>query len=272
MANLIYINENELINAPNINLLPQFAMFNDVFTWNVVSGTATATNLNQEQLEGNRCLRIVPNISVGALVNSGGSQMQTTVSADGNYIFSIKHKCSFPTLGTQQVTVKIYVNAVATDYTFTATATNNNVYRTYYQIIPNLVAGDVIDFAFEFGTNDIAGSYKNYFDAPKLEIDSFGFGIPTVFSQPQQIVIDVTETIDVPSIGSNDSYQVDINVTGAEIGDFVQLTYPTTILDDTLVVGLPIVSDTDIVSFILHNHTGGSVDTASGDYSVKIVK
>ncbi len=214
----------------------------------------------------------MPTISVGALVNSGGSQMETTIPSDGNYIFSIKHKCSFPTLGTEQVTVKIYVNSVATDYTFTATATNNNVYRTYYQVIPNLIAGDVIDFAFQFGTNDIAGSYKNYFDAPKLEIDSFGFGIPSVFSEPEQIVIDVTETIDVPSISSNDSYQVDITVSGAEVGDFVQLTYPTTILDDGLVVGFPIVSASDTVSFILHNHSGGSVDTASGDYSVKIVK
>jgi len=186
MANLVFINENELINSPSINLLPVFAMFNDVFTWNIVSGTATATNLNQNQLEGDRCLRVVPNYGTGAVVNSGGTQMQTTVSEDGNYVFSIKHKCEIPSLTSMQVKVKIYINDVLTDYQFTASATYNNDYRTYYQVITDLIAGDVLDFAFEFGTSDGAGTYKHYFDAPKLEFDNFGLGLPTVFSFPQE--------------------------------------------------------------------------------------
>lgn len=186
MANLIHIDENQLINAPSINLLPEFAMFNDAFTWNVVSGTATATNLNQGQIEGERCLRIVPNYSTGAVVNSGGSQMSFTVNDDGNYIFSIKHKCNFTNLTTMDVRVVIYVNGSPTEYSFGATYLYNDTYRTYYQIIPNLIAGDVIDFAFKFIGTDIAGSYKSYFDAPKFEFDNFGLGLPTVFNTPTQ--------------------------------------------------------------------------------------
>lgn len=185
MASLVYIQENQLINAPSINLLPEFAMFNDAFTWNIVSGTATATNIAQFQLEGERCFRVVPDITLGAFVNSGGDQMEVTIAEDGNYIFSIKHKTDFPEGGAQEISVVIYKNGVSTDYTFSALDTDNGQFKTYYQIIPNLIAGDVLDFAFEFGTNDIAGSYKQYFDAPKLEFDSYGFGLPTVFTEPQ---------------------------------------------------------------------------------------
>ena len=50
------------------------------------------------------------------------------------------------------------------------------------------------------------------------------------------------------------------------------MTYPSTILDDMLLVGVPIVSATDTVSFLVHNHSGVSVDTSSGDFSFKITK
>ena len=272
MASLVYIQENQLINAPSINLLPEFAMFNDAFTWNVVSGTATATNIAQFQLEGQRCFRVVPDITLGAFVNSGDDQMEVTIAEDGNYIFSIKHKTDFPEGGAQEISVVIYKNAVATNYTFSALDTDNGQFKTYYQIIPNLIAGDVLDFAFEFGTNDIAGSYKQYFDAPKLEFDSYGFGLPTVFNTPQQTTIEVSQTIDVPSIGSNDSEIVTATVTGAEVGDYVQMTYPVALITSELVVGQPLVTASNEVKFVIHNHTGGSIDPASGTYTFKIVK
>jgi hypothetical protein len=272
MASLVYIEENQLINAPSINLLPQFAMFNDTFTWNVVSGTATASNIAQFQLEGERCFRVVPDITAGAFVNSGGDQMEVTIAEDGNYIFSIKHKTDFPEGGAQDISVVIYKNAVATDYTFSALDTDNGQFKTYYQVIPNLIAGDVLDFAFEFGTNDIGGSYKQYFDAPKLEFDSYGFGLPTVFNTPQQVTLESTQTIDVPSISSNGYQEVSATLTGAEVGDYVQMTYPSEIITLGLIVGYPIVTASNTVKFLMHNHSGGSINPASGTYTFKIVK
>jgi len=50
------------------------------------------------------------------------------------------------------------------------------------------------------------------------------------------------------------------------------MTYPVELVTLGLVVGYPVVSDADEVSFIVHNHTGGSVNPASGDYSFKIVR
>lgn len=269
MANLIYIAETELINAPNINLLPNFAMFNDAFAWNVVSGTSTASNINQYQLEGERCLRIVP--STACLVNSGGSQMSFTVLQDGNHIFSIKHRNNTSTSNTQEVKIKVYINEVATDYIFFADSENNGEYRTYFSNL-ELVEGDIIDFAFEFSSAAYGGTFKHYFDAFKFEYDSYGLGLPTVFSEPLSRTFSVSEAIDIPSISSNDYYTVVATLTGAEIGDYVQITYPSELITLGLVVSYPIVTNVDEVSFLIYNHSGGAVNPASGIYTFKIVK
>jgi hypothetical protein len=269
MANLINISSDSLINQPNINLLPQFAMFDEAFTWNVVSGSATASNINQSQLFGERCLRIVP--SIASVVNSGGTQMQTTVTEDGNYLFSLRHKSNCPTTNTQQVKIKIYVNGLLTDYAFFADTLFNDVYRTYYQIIP-LLTGDVVDIAFQFLTPAYGGIFKHYFDGLKLEFDNFGLGTPTVFSAPLQRILQTSQTIDAPSISSNSYHIVEVTLTGASVGDYVQVTYPAELITLGLIVGVPIVTATDTIKMILHNHSGGSVNPASGTYTFKIVK
>lgn len=273
MAQLVFIEENNLLNTPSINLLNQFTMFDEAFTWNVVSGTATASNLiGQQQLQGQGCLRITPTFSVATVVNSGGSQNQITITEDGNYVFSIKHKPQYSSKGaTTQIAVKVYINGTPTDYTFFGDYENNDVYKTYFQTIP-LLNGDTFDLAFGFGTNDIGGPRKNYFDAFKLEIDSYGLGVPTVFSPPQQRTFTTTNTIDIPSISSNASYTVVTSLTGALITDYVQMIYPEELITLELVVGYPIVSDTDEISFVVHNNTGGSINPASGSYSFKIVR
>jgi len=272
MANLVFIEENQLINAPSINILNQFMMFNDSFTWNVVSGTATAFNTTSLPLVGQRCLQITPTFSVATVVNSGGSETEHTITDDGNYILSIKHMTQYSSEGASSpIAIKLYINGTPTDYEFGGSADFNGQYRTYYQIIP-LLSGDVIDFAFSFGTSDIGGARKNYFDAFKLELDVYGLGVPTVFSEPQLRTYESTTTIDVPSIPSNDYETVIATLTGAEVGDYVQMVYPVELTTLGLVVGYPVVTDTDEVSFVIHNHSGGAINPASGDYSFKIVK
>ena len=273
MANLTFIEENALLNAPSINLLNEFSMFNEVFTWNVVSGTATALNVDSLQLQGDRCLRITPNFSVDTVVNSGGSENLVTVVDDGNYIFSIKHQPQYSSTGAvTEIALKVYINAVETEYLFYGDNLNNDEYKTYYQVIP-LVAGDTVDFAFGFGSSDIGGTRKNYFDAFKLELDSYGLGIPTVFSPTPAKVLDLVETIDVPSISSGASYVASVTFTGAEVGDNVELVaYPNELIDMELIVCKPIVYSADLIKFVIHNPSGGAHNPASGDYTFKIVK
>jgi hypothetical protein len=269
MADLIKIPENNLISAPNVNLLPQFAMFNDVFTWNVASGSATAININQQQLDGDRCLRIVPNSGATTVVNSGGNQMQTTVVEDGNYIFSIREKSVTPTQNIVQIAVIIYVNGVGTEYSIYASDEETG-YNTYYQAI-QLLADDVVDFAFKFYPTANGGSFKHYFDAPKLEIDQYGLGTPTVFSLPESRTTQVT--IDLGSISNNSSETVSVSIPGTEVGDFVQMTFPSQLIDLELIVGQPIVYSSGVVKFVVHNHTGGgSIDPNSGTFTFKITK
>jgi hypothetical protein len=59
---------------------------------------------------------------------------------------------------------------------------------------------------------------------------------------------------------------------GATVGDYVDIVYPSSLITDGLLVSEPNVSDTDTVSFLIHNHSGGSVNPASGIYKIKIVK
>jgi len=109
-----------------------------------------------------------------------------------------------------------------------------------------------------------------------------GFAIQTLnkgsqeespYLPPKALVLETTQTIDIPSISSNNSYTVVTTLNGAKVGDFITgFTFPAELISLGLVVGFPLVTDDDEISFIVHNHTGGSVNPASGDYTLKITK
>lgn len=180
MANLVKIQN--LLNEPNVNLMTEFAMFNDTaFVWNVASGSATVANESGQQINGVACLRITPTSKT--LINSGGNEMEVNITEDGNYLFSLRHKSFCATPNTQQVNIKVYVNSVLTDYTFVANTDKNNKYQTYCQVIP-LLASDVVDFAFEFENATSVGVFKHYFDGLKFEFDNYGTFTPTTFTTP----------------------------------------------------------------------------------------
>lgn len=269
MPILAQISNSSLINSPNPNLLPQFAMFNNPFSWNIVSGSGTASNESGQQLEGLRCFK-VGTVS-NPIINSGGSQMSFSVAQDGQYIFSLRHKSQCATLNDQVVNIVIYINGSPTNYTLEAISTDPFAYRTYYQIL-QLVEDDVIDISFSFNMPSYGGTFKHYFDALKFEFDSLGFGYPTVFSSPLVEDLETTQTIDIPNIVTKTTHRVDITLVGAEVGDFVQITYPITILTDGLIVSVPIVTATNTVSFLIYNNSLSDVDSLSGDYSIKITK
>jgi hypothetical protein len=119
-----------------------------------------------------------------------------------------------------------------------------------------------------------AGSNSFYMDLDGFciqKINSEDFFI-SEYTLPRDIILQTTQTIDVPSIASNSYYAVVVTLEGAEIGDYVTMTYPSEIITLGLIVGYPIVTNTDEVSVLIHNHSGGAINPASGDYSFKIVK
>jgi hypothetical protein len=103
----------------------------------------------------------------------------------------------------------------------------------------------------------------------QLNQNSLGF---QPYQYPKDVTLLVTETVDVPSISSNSTYTLEVTLNGAEVGDFVQPIYPSELIDLGIIVGVPIVTATNTVKMILHNHSGSSVNPASGDYTFKIVK
>jgi hypothetical protein len=92
------------------------------------------------------------------------------------------------------------------------------------------------------------------------------------YTLPRPLVLEVNTEIDIPSIGSNSSYLLSVELLGARIGDYVSIDYPNELLTLGLIVGTAIVSDTDEVSVLIHNHSGGSINAGLGNYKFKIVK
>lgn len=279
MANGILSLQNKAI-ASN-NLLPSFCAFNSAFTWNTVTGgaNAIAENAPDNPMLGTDSCRITF-IGTGAYeFNSGGTEMDYTVERDGDYILQYWLNKNDPDANID-FTVKVFVNGInIADTTFEQTLNADNDFREgnwncYYNgTILSLLENDVVTYSF-VAQSDIFGSgVKLYFDGLKLEKGDINQNTePTIYTEPLVITLENTETIDVGSISSNGYVLQTIALIGAEIGDFVELVYPVNIVTSGLVVSLPVVSATDVVSFVIHNHTGGSVNPSSGDFKVKIVK
>jgi len=87
---------------------------------------------------------------------------------------------------------------------------------------------------------------------------------------PKEIII--TEAIDVANITDATTVTVTATVTGALVGDYVQMTYPVALITAGLEVGYPIVTASDTVKFTIRNNTGGAVNPASANYTFKIIR
>lgn len=82
-------------------------------------------------------------------------------------------------------------------------------------------------------------------------------------------VINVTSTIDPPSIAAAGQATANVTVPGAALGDFVMVAAPY----DLQAVGVHgYVSAVDTVTVLLKNGTAGAVDLASGTWKIKVLK
>lgn len=91
------------------------------------------------------------------------------------------------------------------------------------------------------------------------------------YSFPQTIEIFETATLDFPSIGGGDTEILTATVTGAKVGDFLSIVAPVDIItSDLMVCGG--VSDDDEVTVKLHNHSGSSINPASGEFKFYLTR
>jgi len=286
MPNLIQINESNLLPINNPNLLNPFATFDSDYTWNIVSGSGTAINKTASRKTGARGLQLKSLVTDGLTCSSALTEV--TIAETGQHILSFKLREDAGGLNDNLIIVNIYVNGLLNEYELLLTGELSD-WKTYTQVI-QLEANDVVTYGFSIATNDVGAFYIVSVDDFKLEFDINGSGIPSVYTPSYNnglylvqvtdnvydytpyIKCEQTNSIDVGSISSNGSVVVTTTLTGAEVGDFVQLSYPLELITLDLIVGVPIVSATDEVKFIIHNHTGSSVNPLVGDYKLKITK
>lgn len=255
------------------NILNENFLFDYDLAWNIVSGGANGVveNTSNKSYTGEKSIGVTFTGVNPIIFNTGDDRLKTVIQKDGQYLFS--YRCF---VGTKDMlnsfNVRIYVNGILLAYN-DFVAPNIGDYEgewyCYGQVI-TLIKDDEIDFEFEIEGDTIGG--KIYFDGFKLELNDRLIEFASTYSLPLKTVLETTEVIDVPSIASNSFEIVTATLVGAEVGDYVQITYPAELITLGLIVGYPIVTDVDEISFLIHNHSGGAINPASGSYSFKIVK
>lgn len=269
--------ENQLISAYNPNLLPEFMMFDDPFTWTVLDGGGAAVNNSGFVYYGSRSLRFTSPVTDGTTIDSGGTQTLVTIPATSQYILSFR--CLESDQGitnATQVTVKVFINGVSTDVVFfTATTVDGvntpekEVWHTYYAVF-DLTVGDEIQFGFAIATSDVGTSYRLYFDGFKLERAVNGGGAPTIFSPTHQFIKSGSATLNFPSTLSGANSDLTMTVYDASEGDVVSLGVTSASMAYGTFFGF--VSAPDTVTVRYTNTQGSTQDPASATFKVKVFK
>lgn len=272
----------EIAKASN-NTLNEFCNFNDVFTWNKPSGGANATIINniggRQSYYGLGCVSLNFTGTSEVSFDAGGSDMQLVVQRTGNYILSYAFDKDDNNADIN-FTVEVYVNSVLqpnntiTQNLFDSSGFTNEKWNVYFQYL-FLSYSDVIDFSFKAQSDTTACTL--YFDRLKLEIDNKGFGLPTIYTEVPLAVIEEENTITVGAITANSSVEITASLTGALLTSsskgYVAMKYPEELLTLGLVVGYPIITADNVVKFIIHNKSGGSITpTAMSIYNFKLIR
>lgn len=258
------------------NILNKKSCFDYPLSWNIVSGgiNGTASNSTAEKYKGNRSIEITFTGTDPFIFNTGDSRLQITATKTGSHLLSWRFykpntalSCNF--------NVRVYVNGVLQAYNNFAQIVYKDdgyvdgAWTCYGQYI-SLNSGDDVDFEFE-AEGDVIGA-KLYFDGLKLEYKDRSVEFCSTYSLPLDITLEESQDIDVPNIVDGTTATVTATLTGAIVGDFVQMVYPVALITAGLEVGHPVVSAADTIKFTIRNNTGGDVNPADAAYTFKIVR
>jgi hypothetical protein len=178
MPNLIQINESNLLPINNPNLFNPFSTFDSDYTWTIVSGSGTAINKTQSRKTGARGLQLKSLVTDGLTCSSALTEV--TIAEDGQHILSFKLREDADGLNDNIMVVNVYVNGLLIEYELLLSG-NTSDWKTYTQVI-QLEAGDVVTYGFTIATNDVGAFYIVSVDDFKLEFDTNGSGIPSVYT------------------------------------------------------------------------------------------
>jgi len=254
------------------NLLNKNLTFDLPFSANIVSGSGVANTSTDITYSGARSLYINNLDATDTLVISGGGTNWYN-DYTGSYVlgvnsvlqFSVYNSNGLPQMATGRVRVFFDTFEI---YTIEFSSETAGQWETFYATIP---FNQNIDFIIELDATNVAGT-ECYFDGLKWELDDKNSNNPSPYTGYVPKEFFTSLTIDVPSITSNDYATVTATLTGAIVGDYVQMTYPAELITLGLVVSVPIVTADDEIKFLVHNHSGGAINPASGTYTFKITR
>jgi len=280
MAQGILSIQNKAITTPNLLNKEFLFPVTPSFTWNTVSGGSNgqADNTTEKFMYGNSCLRVTF-LDVGAFVfNRSGTDMDTTVLVDGNYILQYWTYKSNPA-AIVDFTIEVFVNGInVADTTFEQTLDSTSGFvddnwNCYYnQIMIPLLENDVVTFRYTAQSDTAGSGEKLYIDGMKLELNDINQNSePSIYTAPLDTVIEQTSTIDIASVPNNDFVFTTQAMVGAVVGDDVTMIAPVAFNALELVTSV-YVSATDVVTIKCGNFSGGAIDPASGDFKFKIVR
>jgi len=261
-----------------LNLLPIVANFNDIRTWNKVSGGSNAviTNTQGRVYAGNKSVEIAFTGTGEVTFNTGDSSMEVFIEKTGQYILSYRFFKSDPA---SDITFKVnvYVNSVLYDVNiieqnlYSTSGFTDGVWNAYTQVL-NLNDGDIIDFSFTAQSDTTA--CQLHFDGMSLLFNDRELSPLNVYREAEIIerTIETEITLDVPNIPSNDTYTATVTFNEASVGDYIQIVPPYALIESGLMVGIPVATAENTVKFNIHNHSGSSVNPASGVYKLKTIK
>ena len=260
------------------NLFKKFTAFNEPYaSWNILDGTGTVQNSQNQVYKGNYSLQAITNaVDTPLVFDSNNDGFSFIVPKTGTYIFSVKLWVDnayrnndvffeFDTFINDSGIGEYQFQCSNKDEGFVHDQWNN-----FFQVL-ELTQGDEYNLAFKF-YSDFATA-RAYLDGFKIELDNRALGIPSRYTFPLDTVLEDEVLVTIPSVDSNDTEFVNVTFNGSEVGDYIEMVLPTEMATSELILGLPIVSATDTIRIPFHNHKG-SATTAIPDttFKFKIVK
>jgi hypothetical protein len=258
------------------NLFPYKSTLNESVTINTTDGADNAvvdiTNVSVPLYNRLNVIRAIFT-DTGVCTFNLGDALEFTAPTTGTYILSMRifvpSTYSSATIYGKWTT---FANMASEDFNYSTDNTGFifGQWNTFSQVV-ELTQGDT--FTCDIKTqSDTLGS-RIYFGGFDIKLDDRGLqGVTPFYSEPHNPTYTQTNVIDIPSISSNSSYEVTTELIGAKVDDLVGLIYPSELITLGLSVTTPLVTANDEVKFIIHNHSGSSVNPASGSYTLKTIK
>lgn len=176
----------------NQNILPDFANFEQPFTWNYVSGgtNAIVENLEVGQIayDGNFvCSMLIQNTGQ-CVFNVGDTRLDVVCNNYNYHIISFRIRTE--NAGDEGTFIaSAFINGVEHEIVCDLSEENGfipNQWNTFYQIV-NVLNSDPISFNFKIQSDSVGANF--YFDGFKMESMNGNRTLPSIYTPPQTSMI-----------------------------------------------------------------------------------